>query len=161
MASPTVPPLDLVAFRLSRPQLLCRRTSLPLPIPSKTWPERLCSTVEGRTVPSWAWRPVDGRDMAASGLPEVLRVWPVTESGLPVLLVMLSGLPDRPARVSGLPVLPATLSGLPVVPGAPPVLPALAPRSIQFPSYPRKFRLLSTAARFACWPYRSRVTWFR
>ena len=161
IASPTVPPLDLAAFRLSRPQLLCRWTSLPLPIPSKTWPERLCSFVERRIEPSWAWRPVDGWDTAASCLPEVLPVRPVTESGLPALLAMLSGLPDRPTRESDLPVLPVTRSALPAVPDAPPVPPALAPRSIQFPSYPRKFRLLSTAARFACWPNRSRVAWSR
>jgi hypothetical protein len=79
--------------------------------------------------------------MEASGLPEVLPVCPVTESGLPVL--------------------PAAALDLPAAADAPGVVPVLAPRSIQFPSYPRKFRLLSTAARFACWPNRSRVAWSR
>ncbi len=150
MTSPTVPPLDLAAFRLSRPQLLCCRTSLPLPMPSKTWPERLRSIAE-RTVLLCAWRPADDCDRAASGLPEVPPVRPVTDVGRPVLLAVLSGLAARPATLFDLPAVADALSGLPV----------LAPRSIQFPSYPRKFRLFSTAARFACWPNRSRVAWSR
>jgi hypothetical protein len=120
-------------------------------MPSNTWPERLRCVVELRTVPSWAWRPADGWDTEASGLPEVLLVRLATESGLPVLLAALSVLPVRLATV---PVLP-------VAADAPDVVPVLAPRSIQLPSYPRKFRLLSTAARFACWPKRSRVAWSR
>jgi hypothetical protein len=92
-------------------------------------------------VPPWAWRPADDWAVATSDLPEVL----------PVLLAVLSGLPDRLATALDL------LAAVDALPG----LPVLAPRSIQLPSYPRKLRLLSTAARFACWPKRSRVAWSR
>jgi hypothetical protein len=121
MASPTVPLLDLAAFRLSRPQVLCCRTSLPRPIPSNTWPERLRSVVERCTVPAWAWRLADVWDATASGLPEVLPVRPVTESGLPVLLATVSVLPARLAAVLDLPAAVDELL-------------ARAPLSIQLPS---------------------------
>ena len=72
-------------------------------------------------MPSWAWRLEDDWDMAASGLPEVLPVRDVTESGLPVLLAALPALPDRLATVLDLPA----AADEPLV---------RAPRSIQLPS---------------------------
>ena len=139
MTSPTVPPLDLAAFRLSRPQLLCRRTSLPRPMPSNAPPVRLRSTAR----PGACCCPGACRERLASGLPalaDVAPACPLTASRLtaasvrPVLPDRLSGLPaEAPVR----PVPPVTVSGLPALPAptvVPPGLPAPVPRSIQLPS---------------------------
>ena len=138
------------------PRCLCRYPRRPGPSGfARSWSGRSAVLEPGARMAAGTWRhqvcPIFRT--AASRL--------LSESGLPALPATASGLPDRLAWESGLPVLPVTRSALPAVPDAPPVPPALAPRSIQFPSYPRKFRLLSTAARFACWPNRSRVAWSR